>query len=116
MMTAQALLPTLQQNEFLYLVANRGSKKVWFAPSLPKALPVSDKEVLVMAEENSLPYGHFTPISKALSGWMSFWQHLGPRTSSATLFMSISPKRSNASTIEIVVGAHSRESSAKETG
>ncbi len=116
MMTAQALLSTLQQNEFLYLVANQGSKKVWFAPSLPKELPVNDKEVVVLAEENSLPYGHFTPISKALSGWMSFWQHFGPRCSSATLFMSISPRRSNISAIEIVVGAHSRESSAKEAG
>src|SRR5512147_3202244 len=107
MMTAQALLSTLQQNEFLYLVANQGSKKVWFAPSLRKELPVNDKEVVVLAEENSLPYGHFTPISKALSGWMSFWQHFGPRCSSATLFMSISPRRSNISAIEIVVGAHS---------
>ncbi len=116
MMSAQALLSALKQNRFLYLVANRGNKKVWFAPSLPNALPVSNKEVVVVAEESFLPYGHFTPVSKALSGWMSFWQHFGPRCSSATLFMSISPKHSTTPTLEIAVGVHSRNSSAQETG
>jgi hypothetical protein len=102
-MNASDILKTLRQNENLYLIANRGNKKLWFGTDIPDKLPISNQEFSVKIERFSPPGGIFKPVLANIAGWMSYDQHFDGKISSATAFILISPSDKSEPSVEFTL-------------
>ena len=100
-MNAESLLSTLRQREHLREFSEKGNKKIWFSTTVPDILPIGHDIRALIRKELELPLGHYRETKGEITGWMSYWRHFGPKSSSATAFVSILPSHTQRPSMKI---------------
>jgi hypothetical protein len=101
---ADQIANQLKQKANLLRVEHHGNTLVWFSNEIPVELPIGDKVRNVSTQDVQMPHNHYFVTANALTGWMIFWEHLGPRCMAAGTFVSLSPLNSGRAiaTIELM--------------
>jgi hypothetical protein len=101
--TAEELIDTLKQKNNLLRVEHNGNTKIWFSTEIPSDMPIGSDVVFLSRENITLPNNHYRSIVHPLSGWMSFWMHLGGHCWAATAFITISPLSNKIPAVEFEI-------------
>ncbi len=99
--TAGELLGQLKQKKHIYRAENAGNTFFWFSTHIPLELPLGNTIQHAFTENIPLPHKHHYTVLASLTGWMTFWKHLGGHCSAATAFISVNPKQEGKATASI---------------
>ena len=103
-LSADQLAERLKQKTNLLRIEHEGNTKVWFSPHVPDELPIGVSAHRLSTEKVALPYNHYFSLAHALTGWMIYWRHTGPRYVGAGAFISVSPLGAKKPVVDIELG------------
>lgn len=99
--SADQLVERLKRRANLLRFERHGAVPIWFSTQIPADLPIGDQVRHITRDNITLPDNRYWTATNELSGWMTYWWHLGGHCYAATAFILVGPLNTSMPVVEI---------------